>query len=66
MFWGYVGLIEGIVSRIVQEFGKPMKVVSTGGLAPVFEGSLNVIEHTVPDITVARPDRDLSSAARRT
>jgi type III pantothenate kinase len=51
VFWGYVGLIEGIVSRIVKEFGKPMKVVSTGGLAPVFEGSVGIIEQTVPDIT---------------
>ena len=28
-----------------------MKVVSTGGLAPVFEGSIKIIEQTVPDIT---------------
>ena len=51
VFWGYVGLIEGIVNRIKKEFGRPMKVVSTGGLAPVFEGSIDVIEQTVPDIT---------------
>ena len=51
VFWGYVGLIEGIVNRIKKEFGRPMKVVSTGGLAPVFEGSIGVIEQTVPDIT---------------
>jgi type III pantothenate kinase len=51
VFWGYVGLIEGIVTRITREFGKPMKVVSTGGLAPVFEGSIDIIEQTVPDIT---------------
>ena len=29
-----------------------MKVISTGGLAPVFDGSTNVIEQIVPDITV--------------
>ena len=40
VFWGYVGLIEGIVTRIKAEFGKPMKVVATGGLAPVFEGEI--------------------------
>jgi type III pantothenate kinase len=51
VFWGYVGLIEGIVSRIKAEFGKPMKVVSTGGLAPVFDGAVDVIEEIVPDIT---------------
>ena len=52
VFWGYVGLIEGIVTRIKAEFGKPMKVVSTGGLAPVFEGSISVIDQLAPDITV--------------
>jgi len=51
VFWGYVGLIEGIVARIKAEFGKPMKVISTGGLAPVFDGSTPVIEQIVPDIT---------------
>jgi type III pantothenate kinase len=52
IFWGYVGLIEGIVQRIRDEFGRPMKVISTGGLAPVFEGATSVIEQNVPDITV--------------
>jgi len=51
IFWGYVGLIEGLVARIKAEFGRPMKVVSTGGLAPVFDGATSVIEQVVPDIT---------------
>ncbi|MBC8242343.1 MAG: type III pantothenate kinase [Alphaproteobacteria bacterium] len=51
VFWGYVGLIEGIVTRIRDEFGKPMIALSTGGLAPVFEGATHVIEANVPDIT---------------
>jgi type III pantothenate kinase len=51
VFWGYVGLIEGLVARIRTEFGRPMKVVSTGGLAPVFDGATTVIEQVVPDIT---------------
>ncbi|MBT4487164.1 MAG: type III pantothenate kinase [Rhodospirillaceae bacterium] len=52
VFWGYVGLIEGIVNRIIEELGTPVKVLSTGGLAPVFEGATDVIEANVPDITV--------------
>ena len=36
MYWGYVGLIEGLLARIKAEFGGPMKVVATGGLAPLF------------------------------
>ncbi|WP_428247082.1 type III pantothenate kinase [Ferrovibrio sp.] len=51
VFWGYVGLIEGIVARIKNEFGRPMRVISTGGLAPVFDGATDVIEQIVPDIT---------------
>ncbi len=51
VFWGYVGLIEGIVTRIKAEFGKPMKVVSTGGLAPVFDGHISVIDQIATDIT---------------
>jgi type III pantothenate kinase len=51
VFWGYVGLIEGIVGRIKAEFGRPMKVVSTGGLAPVFDGSIGVIDQIASDIT---------------
>ena len=39
IFWGYVGLIEGLVARIKAEYRRPMKVVATGGLAPVFDGS---------------------------
>jgi type III pantothenate kinase len=52
VFWGYVGLIEGIVARIRAEYGAPLKVISTGGLAPVFEGATDVIEEMAPDITV--------------
>jgi len=52
VFWGYVGLVEGIVARIRTEFGRPMRVISTGGLAPVFEGATSIIEQIVPDITV--------------
>jgi type III pantothenate kinase len=51
VFWGYIGLIEGLVARVKAEFGRPMKVVSTGGLAPVFDGSTSVIDQNVPDIT---------------
>ncbi|MBT3533129.1 MAG: type III pantothenate kinase [Rhodospirillaceae bacterium] len=51
VFWGYVGLIEGIVHRICAEFGRPMKIISTGGLAPVFDEATDVIEAIVPDIT---------------
>jgi type III pantothenate kinase len=52
LFWGYVGLIEGLVERIRREFGAPMHVVATGGLAPLFAGSTPVVEHIDPDLTL--------------
>jgi len=52
VFWGYVGLIEGVVRRIRAEFGQPMKVISTGGLAPLFENVTDCIETMVPDLTM--------------
>ncbi|MCW5752390.1 MAG: type III pantothenate kinase [Alphaproteobacteria bacterium] len=52
VFWGYVGLIEGVVARIRAEWGSPMRVISTGGLAPLFEGVTDCIERIVPDITM--------------
>lgn len=51
IFWGYVGLIEGLVRRIKDEFGDAMKVIATGGLAPLFDGSTGLID--VMDETLA-------------
>lgn len=53
IYWGYVSLIEGLVERICREFGVPMKVVATGGLAPLFAGGTDTIEHTDPDLTLS-------------
>jgi type III pantothenate kinase len=52
IFWGYVGLIEGLVSRIKAEFGAPMGVIGTGGLAPLFAGSIDVIDTVDADLTL--------------
>lgn len=52
VFWGYVGLIEGIVKRAKEEYGAPMRVLSTGGLAPVFEGEIKIVDENMPDITM--------------
>jgi type III pantothenate kinase len=53
IFWGYVGLIEGVVSRIRAEAEMPgMKVVATGGLAPLLAEGTALIERVDPDITL--------------
>jgi len=52
LFWGYVGLIEGLVARIRNEFGQPMSVVATGGLVPLFAGATPAIENVDQDLTL--------------
>jgi len=45
VFWGYVGLIEGLVARIKAEMGEgPIKVIATGGLAPLFADSTTAFD----------------------
>jgi type III pantothenate kinase len=52
VFWGYVGLIEGMVARIKAEWGAPMTVVGTGGVASLFEGATESIDRFDPDLTI--------------
>ena len=52
VFWGYISLIEGLVGRIKAEWGKPMTVVGTGGVASLFEGATDSIDHFDPDLTI--------------
>ncbi|WP_224814063.1 type III pantothenate kinase [Hasllibacter sp. MH4015] len=52
VFWGYVGLIEGITSRIKAEYGKPMKVIGTGGLAPLFAQGEVLFDTVEDDLTM--------------
>jgi len=56
IYWGYVGLIEGIVARIRAEYDEVadgrLKVIATGGLAPLFAEGTTVIEITDEDTTL--------------
>jgi type III pantothenate kinase len=53
IFWGYVGLIEGLITRTKEEFGAPMTVVATGGLATLFTDSIPMIDHVDNDLTLS-------------
>jgi type III pantothenate kinase len=52
VYWGYVGLIEGLIARIKTEYARPMTVVATGGLAHLFRPDIPAIEHIDPDLTI--------------
>jgi len=51
IFWGYVGLVEGLVRRIQAEYGAPMTVIATGGLAGLFAEASDMIDYSDPEIT---------------
>jgi type III pantothenate kinase len=52
VYWGYVSLIEGLIGRIKAEYGQPMKVVATGGVASLFHGATDRIDVFDPDVTI--------------
>jgi type III pantothenate kinase len=52
VYWGYVGLVEGLITRIKAEYGGPLRVVATGGLAPLFSEGTTMIEVIEPDLTL--------------
>jgi type III pantothenate kinase len=52
VFWGYVGLIDGICDRIKAERGRAMKVVATGGLAPLFQQGHAIFDVFRDDLTM--------------
>ena len=46
LYFGYVGLVDEIVSRMAQEVGYPVKVIATGGLAPLVAAESRTIEES--------------------
>ncbi len=53
IYWGYVGLIEGLVTRIRRELdGTVPKVIATGGLAPLFSEGTDIFDRIDPDLTL--------------
>ncbi|MEO1657198.1 MAG: type III pantothenate kinase [Pseudomonadota bacterium] len=61
IFYGYIGLIEGMIARIKSEYGSPMTVVATGGISSLFEGVTSAIDHFDTDLTI----RGLNEIAKR-
>jgi len=52
VYWGYIGLVEGIVARIRAERNRTMKVIATGGLASLFGQDTNVFDAVEDDLTM--------------
>ena len=52
VYWGYVSLIEGLVRRLSTEFGQPMTVIATGGLASLFSEATDAFDYVEPDLNL--------------
>ena len=52
VFWGYIGLVDGILKRIRDEYGRPMRVIGTGGLAPLFATGETLFDGIEDDLTI--------------
>ncbi|GAA3795895.1 type III pantothenate kinase [Qipengyuania pelagi] len=52
VFWGYVAMMEGLVSRIKAEIGRPAKTVATGGLALLFDEHTDLFDAVDSDLTL--------------
>lgn len=52
VFWGYIGMIEGICKQIRNEHPRPMTVIGTGGLASLFERGTDLFDTLDADLTM--------------
>jgi len=52
LFYGYVGMVEGLVRRMNEELGGDAVCIATGGLADVIAPETSLIQHVDPDLTL--------------
>ena len=52
IFWGYIGMIEGLVKRTKAQIGRPTVVIATGGLSVLFDDHTDVFDHLESDLTL--------------
>ncbi len=52
VFWGYIGLIDGLVRQIQKEDDRDFTVIGTGGVASLFDGASETIQHYDSQLTI--------------
>ncbi len=52
IFWGYIGLIDGLVTKIKDESQRDYTVIGTGGVASLFEGASKTIDYYDSKLTI--------------
>ncbi|HKD01418.1 MAG TPA: type III pantothenate kinase [Terriglobales bacterium] len=52
LYYGYLGLVDGILDKLLPELGRDAKIVATGGLAPLIGPSSKYIKHVDEFLTL--------------
>lgn len=52
IIYGYAGMVDGIVNRIKKEIGHKVKVIATGGIAPLIAKESETIEQIDENLTL--------------
>ncbi len=52
IYWGYVAMMEGLITRLRAEIGRPVTVIGTGGLAALFDQHVALFDSIEPDLTL--------------
>jgi type III pantothenate kinase len=52
LYYGYVGLVDGILERLIAELGGEPKVVATGGYAPLIASGSRYIQEVDENLTL--------------
>src|SRR5205807_1616394 len=45
LYHGYAGLVDGILKKMIDELGGGLKIIATGGLAPLIAKGSELIQH---------------------
>lgn len=52
LFYGYVGLVDGILGAMVPELSSPPEIIATGGLGHIFQKESKWIKHFDENLTL--------------
>ncbi len=53
IFYGYVGMVDGIITRLREELGDDLKLIATGGLAGMIAEESEYLTEVIPDLTLS-------------
>ena len=52
LYHGYVGLVDGILRKMIAELGESVRVIATGGLAPLIASGSEFIQQVDETLTL--------------